>query len=318
MPGMKYIEAKNIFLETYGFSETFEQLSADGRATAEQSSNDGLTYENRQYLCSMRYMFKKYVDSKITPMDADSKKGYKLDDLDVMAFVKSYEEVIRCKHALENPDKPREAYDGIEIAVLKDAEAFAKDLSKPLVDVWADRIRDGSYSVSDLRRRTREIANMGNEGSARTAYMIHKAMEKVAEERTVADKLKPWNWFGMIRDYFYRSELSNQMERFRERGYNLEALTEEHNSPLLDEKQAEDICKDRVEKEEELERIKQEELARERERELEEQKAREDAVKKQKFTVDEAGIDFDKTIDMQQSFAEEKSIDLNSSLNSSF
>ena len=260
MPGKNVAEEMYAFQNKYGFNERFEELEEKGRATAAPFealdsylwTSDGISYESRQYLHGLTYMLNKYVDNKLTP-EYDSQKGYSLGNINIMDFVNEYESIIQKRHEIKNPNTPRMPYAGIEVEVLKAAERFSKDLSRPLVDVWADKIKVGAYSMSDLREITTRTGLSNQKEHLKTSAAIYGAMEKIAEERSIGERLNPLNWPRMFREYRYRNEVYSMLEKDKLAFLKIrEELSEAQRTPLIDPKMAEDIGKLREAKEAEI------------------------------------------------------------------
>ena len=310
MPGKNVAEEMYAFQNKYGFSERFEELEEKGRATAAPFealdsylwTSDGISYESRQYLHGLTYMLNKYVDNKLTP-EYDSKKGYSLGNINIMDFVNEYESIIQKRHEIKNPNTPRMPYAGIEVEVLKAAERFSKDLSRPLVDVWADKIKVGAYSMSDLREITTRTGLSNQKEHLKTSAAIYGAMEKIAEERSLGERLNPLNWPRMFREYRYRNEVYSMLEKDKLAFLKIrEELSEAQRTPMLDPKMAEDIGKLRIEKEKELE------LQRENGHQ---DKLANEAEKKTSITVNEAAHDINKASNIKQPIKESHEKELN-------
>ena len=308
MPSKNIGEALHEFQDKYGFLERFEDLEEKGRATAAPFKHidsflttSGISYESRQYLHGLTYMLNKYVDNRLTP-EYDAKKVFNLGNLNVMDFVNEYENIIQLRHEIKNPSTPRKPYEGIEVEVLKAAENFAKDYSKPLVDVWADKIRDDKYSLSDLRNITDTISLTRTRKHFVTAAAIHGAMEKIADERSIGWKLNPLNWPRMFREYRYRNEVYSMLEKDKTLFLEIrEELSEAQLAPLLDPKMAEDIGKLREAKEAEI-KLQQDNPAKE-------------AADKTKFSVNEAAQDHVKGDDVKEPVNNVPTKERNNSIN---
>ena len=256
MPSKNIGEALYDFQNKYGFTERFDDLEAKGRATAAPFkhldsflwTSDGISYESRQYLLGWTYMLNKYVNDKLKPEYGDI-NGYDLGNLNVMDFVNEYENIIQLKH----PNSPRKPYDGIEVEVLKTAERFSKDLSRPLIDIWADKIKEGTFSLSAMREVTNNAYISPEKNRIKATAIIHDALQKIADNRSLGERLNPLNWPRMIQEYRYRNEVSSILEK--NKGVYLsirEELSDARRAPLLDPKMAEDIGKLREAKEAEI------------------------------------------------------------------
>jgi hypothetical protein len=299
MPNKNVFEEMRDFQDKYGFSETFDELETKGRATAGPFAaldsflwtSSEISYESRQYLHGLTYMLNKYVDNNLKPI-MDSKKVYSLGNLNVLDFVNEYEKIVQMKHEAKNPNTPRKPYDGIEIAVLKTVENFSKNLNKPLVDVWADKIEKETYSISDLREQTKLAGNLSGKAHIKTVAMIHKAMEKIADERSIGWKLNPLNWPRMFQEYRYRNELSSILKQNKENHLKVrEELTEDRSTLMLDPKMSEDIEKYRELREKEIQAQKEKEL---------QTKLENEAADKSKLTVPEAADDLSKDSNVKE------------------
>jgi hypothetical protein len=236
-------------------------------------------------------MLNKYVDNNLNP-ELDSQKIYSLGNLNVMDFVNEYESIVQKRHEIKNPNTPRKPYAGIELEVLKAAENFSKDLSRPLIDVWADKIEKGTYSMSDLRELTKNAGISRGREHIKTAAIIHGAMEKIANERSIGWRLNPLNWPRMFQEYRYRNELSSILKQNKENHLKVrEELTEDRSTLMLDPKMSEDIEKYRELREKEIQTQKEKEL---------QTKLENEAADKSKFTVPEAADDLSKDSNVKE------------------
>ena len=322
MPGKNVAEEMYDFQDKYGFRERFEELEEKGRATAAPfkyvdsflSTSDEISYESRQYLHGLTHMLNKYVDNNLTPV-LDSQKVYSLGDLNVMDFVNEYESIIQKRHEIKNPNTPRMPYAGIEVEVLKAAERFSKDLSRPLVDVWADKIKVGAYSMSDLREITTRTGLSNQKEHLKTSAAIYGAMEKIAEERSIGERLNPLNWPRMFREYRYRNEVYSMLEKDKLAFLKIrEELSEAQRTPLIDPKMAEDIGKLREAKEAEIQLQREKELQSQREKETQ-AKQETEAANKDRLTVNEAALDLSKSDDIKQPINDVPTKELNNTRN---
>ena len=314
MPSKNVAEDMRDFQEKYGFLELFDDLEKKGWAKAEVFKNldsflptgDKMSFESRQYLHGFAYMLNKYVDDNLKP-EYDSQKVYSLGNLNIMDFVNEYENIVQKKHEIKNPNTPRKPFAGIEIEMLKTAEYFAKDLSRPLVDVWADKIDAGTYSISDLREITKQAGLTHVREHIKTSAIIYGAMEKIADKRSLGWKLNPLNWPRMIQEYRYRNEIYSMLEKDKETFLNIrEEISDSRYASVLDEKMHKDIEKLRIEKEKELELQRgkghQDKLAKE-------------AEEKAPITVEEAAHGIDKASDIKQPKNESTEKELNNTRN---
>jgi hypothetical protein len=163
--------------------------------------------------------------------------------------VKEYEELVQLTHELNAPNTPRKPYGGLENELLKRALAFTKTYNKSVIDVFADKINSGEYTLSDLQNKTETLYMITDqseklEDKVRTASLISRAMDKIANERTLGFKLNPLNWPRMFREYQYRNRLTELLNApaVREANFKLrESITEEYSIPMIDDRQLKDL-----------------------------------------------------------------------------
>ena len=314
MPGKNVAEDMRDFQEKYGFLELFDDLEKEGWAKAEVfkhldsflPTGDKMSFESRQYLHGFAYMLNKYVDDNLKP-EYDSQKVYSLGNLNIMDFVNEYENIVQKKHEIKNPNTPRKPFAGIEIEMLKTAEYFAKDLSRPLVDVWADKIDAGTYSISDLREITKQAGLTHVREHIKTSAIIYGAMEKIADKRSLGWKLNPLNWPRMIQEYRYRNEIYSMLEEDKRTFLDIrEEISDAQRAPMIDPKMSEEIGKLRQAKEAETKIQQEKELQAKQEKE---------SAEKTKVVVNEAANDLVKDGDVKQPIKGSPEKELNNSRN---
>ena len=314
MPGKNVAEDMRDFQEKYGFHERFDDLEQKGWAKAEVFKNldsflptgDKMSFESRQYLHGFTYMLNKYVNDNLRP-EYDSQKVYSLGTLNIMDFVNEYESIIQKDHESKNPNTPRKPYAGIEVEVLKAAENFSKDLSRPLVDIWADKIKKGTYSMSDLRELTKNAGLPRGREHLKTSAIIHGAMEKIANERSLGWRLNPLNWPRMIQEYRYRNEIYSMLEKDKRTFLDIrEEISDARYAPMLDPKMSEEIGK--------LRQAKEAETKIQQEKELQAKQEKEPA-EKTKVVVNEAANDLVKVGDVKHPIKDVPNNELNNTRN---
>ena len=314
MPSKNVAEDMRDFQEKYGFLELFDDLEKKGWAKAEVFKNldsflptgDKMSFESRQYLHGFTYMLNKYVNDNLRP-EYNSQKVYSLGNLNIMDFVNEYENIVQKKHEIKNPNTPRKPFAGIEIDILKTAESFAKELNKPLIDVWADKIDAGTYSISDLRDITKNTGRTHVREHIKTSALIYGAMEKIADKRSLGWKLNPLNWPRMIQEYRYRNEIYSMLEEDKRTFLDIrEEISDAQRAPMIDPKMSEEIGKLRQAKEAETKIQQEKELQAKQEKE---------SAEKTKVVVNEAANDLVKDGDVKQPIKGSPEKELNNSRN---
>ena len=242
----KYQEKAAEFEKKYGFEEgRVEKFFSSQRALRSISKYFlGTSYDKsaeQLYHEGLHAMLNQYAENCIKPEATINERS--MDYTVVVSMMKDYEELMQVRHEELNPGQPRNAYEGDLIKVSEGVKGLLKDWDTKLVNAWADRIKNESYNLSDLRKITRKAYNegknyfvdfhrdtsdgMGQEYYAanldfideddqpsvgETVAMMRDAMEKVTQSRSTRWYLNPLNWWRAIQERLYMRELNRQVK----------------------------------------------------------------------------------------------------------
>ena len=242
----KYQEKAAEFEKKYGFEEgRVEKFFSSQKALRSISKFFlGTSYDKsaeQLYQEGLHAMLNQYAENCIKPEATTNDRS--MDYTVVVSMMKDYEELMQVRHEELNPGQPRKAYEGDLIKVSEGVKGLLKDWDTKLVNAWADRIKNESYNISDLRKITRKAYNegknyfvdfhrdtsdgMGQEYYAanldfideddqpsvgETVAMMRDAMEKVTQSRSTRWYLNPLNWWRAIQERLYMRELNRQVK----------------------------------------------------------------------------------------------------------
>ena len=229
------------FKSKYGLEQSFDELQASvaGRASKIRVSEELLAEgsskspQAQQYLTGLLHIFDKVMENKIAPDQNGS--TYSISSLDIIQFIRDYEEIMAAKHAEAHPGKHRNPHEGLAVEILNRVAANMRTYNQPLPDLWAKRIRDKKFNIEDLGRITDNIHNTAyrslrseenhenkivnflskdSKPSVETAIIIHDALERAIEKRTFFTYLWAGNWSRISRENAYMEKLEAQLNDY--------------------------------------------------------------------------------------------------------
>lgn len=149
------------FQRKYGLTRSFDELAAESDSIAKKfkylnnflQTNQRGSEAQKKYISNLFYMLNSVIESRLNPSPNEAKQ-YDLDSLDVHQFIKDYEGIMDAKYEESGAEKQRPPYAGTEAYVLDMAESRMREYSKPLAELWAERIKVGSIDIIKMREIT--------------------------------------------------------------------------------------------------------------------------------------------------------------------
>lgn len=229
------------FENYYGLEQTFDELQASvsGRASKIRVSEELLAEgsskspQAQQYLTGLLHIFDKVLENKIAPNASGS--TYSISSLDIIQFIRDYEEIMAAKHAEAKTGKHRNPHEGLAVEVLNRVAANVRTYNQPLPDLWEKRIRNKTFDIEDLDRITNNIHNAAyrslrseenhenrivnflsesSKPSVETAIIIHDALERAIEKRTIFTYLWAGNWKRISQENACMEKLKAQLQDY--------------------------------------------------------------------------------------------------------
>ena len=173
------------------------------------------------------------MENKIAPNASGS--TYSISSLDIIQFIRDYEEIMAAKHAEAKTGKHRDPHEGLAVEILNRVAANVRTYNQPLPDLWAKRIRDKKFNIEDLDRITDNIHNAAyrslrseenhenkivnflskaSKPSVETAIIIHDALERAIEKRTFFTYLWAGNWKRISQENACMEKLKAQLQDY--------------------------------------------------------------------------------------------------------
>ena len=229
------------FKSKYGLQQSFDEIQASvaGRASKIRVSDELLAEgsskspQAQQYLTGLLHIFDKVMENKIAPNASGS--TYSISSVDIIQFIRDYEEIMAAKHAEAKTGKHRDPHEGLAVEVLNRVAADVRTYNQPLPELWAKRIRNKTFNIEDLDRITDNIYNTaysslrseenhenrivnflskGSKPSVETAIIIHDALERAIERRTIFTYLWAGNWKRISQENACMEKLKAQLQDY--------------------------------------------------------------------------------------------------------
>ena len=240
-----YEERVADFEKKYGFEEGRVEKFFDAhrklRSISKYYLNINYSKSSEElYREGLRTLLRDYAENQIKP--ATVAKDYGLDFNAISGIITDYEKLMQARHeklVKENPDpenkpQPRQQFEGNLQKVIDDVRDLSKTWqTNTLSSAWLERLQDGRYDVSDMRKITKEAYNNGRGffvesddftvtrvldengdevySTGETVAMMRDVMERLTQSRPTRWYWNPLNWWQAIKESIYKRELNKQI-----------------------------------------------------------------------------------------------------------
>ena len=186
------------------------------------------------YISTLSSALTDYISKKVK---IESGKSYDLANIDVGGFIAEFDKVIDAIRSDEAEKEKTEythrKFEGLPIdRVANEAWArVAPGFNKPLHEIWAGQIRNGSLSLEQMQRITSSstrlldgmLGTIGYNSAANKdladMVMIKNAMAEAINKRSWTSWLNPFNWGPNMRENAYLKELNGKINTYRENNF---------------------------------------------------------------------------------------------------
>ena len=182
-----------------------------------QDTNPGRT---RYYRGLMNLLYN-HIENKTKMQEG---KSYDLLDLNIIEFIRDYEDVMKQKHAeSDEAENERKPYEGIKGGkLLEDVKEGLKQYDKTLSAIWAERIVNGKMKFEDMQTIT-EAENDNMLKNRETRYKTKQSLANVLVAKDAMTKVCRergffWKAFHLIqyfREKNYLQKLIDQVNTYR-------------------------------------------------------------------------------------------------------
>ena len=174
-----------------------------------------------------------YLENKVR---LEGGKKYDMTDVNIGEFINEFDNVMRGVLA-DYAEKEGETYEHKQYAglsfndVATAAWGRASGYNRPLADIWAGQIRNGSLSLEQMQRITSSstrlldgmLGTIGYNSAANKdladVVMIKNAMAEAINKRSWTSWLNPFNWGPNMRENAYLKELNGKINTYRENNF---------------------------------------------------------------------------------------------------
>ena len=240
MPGKNLNDVIENFQSKYGVVVNFEEMQRS--ANSLMALETGFLRKNvenpegRRYNGGFIHLLNQCIENK-TSIGAD--KDYDLSKLDVVQFLREYEEIMALRHnAGENKDTVRRDHDGVAASELyENAKRAMQKYNKPLSEIWAERVLGGKMSFYDIKAivagKEDDITTLYPDPKKLTnAVLAQRAMKIVCDSRGFL-----WMITHLI-DYFrernYLNDLTHNLKNYEAMSLEVGPIVEKDSVSALD------------------------------------------------------------------------------------
>lgn len=208
------------FQSDYGINFDLDKLVNDSRRLnyvedvlmETNVGNDAGTYKS-----VLRELLRSYMENKIGI--ASGKTDFDASNLDLVKFVKDYEEMMAARNEESEKKNPnRKEYEGLRDTILLTGMDVLEAYDKPLTDIWADKVLKGKISFEEFSAFADGESQYVNENYSKPAhdalksradnvFLAAKAMEKIWEGRSIFWIIR--HPVMAVRDYNYKKTLND-------------------------------------------------------------------------------------------------------------
>ena len=302
MPG-SYEVAYNKFNEKYGLNHNVytEYIGMKALGTIDDFTMDTTPQQKEQkaYLSTLQSVLTTYLMKK-TKMEISN--TYDMSDVSLGEFIDEFDKVMKAIRT-DEAEKEKQSYEHTPYAgftleqIAKEVKNRVRGFNRPLTDIWAKQIRNGTLSLEQVQLIANEsieglngvrAENIGEKEQKHLAdiVMAKETMEKAIKARSFWSYLNPANWGPYRRETKFKDALATQIKAYEDAGINVKgAVPAEYGNNILAENfkaldsyvkdnskinQTDAVVKENVEKKEpiasnENQSIKDEELINEEE-----------------------------------------------------
>ena len=234
----KYEQAYDEFVAKYDLNLNIqtEYDGANRLASIDDFAMDTSPARKAQnvYISTLSSALTDYISKKVK---IESGKSYDLANIDVGGFIAEFDKVIDAIRSDEAEKEKTEythrEFEGLPFdRVANEAWArVAPGFNKPLHEIWAGQIRNGSLSLEQMQRITSSstrlldgmLGSIGYNSAANKdladVVMIKNAMAEAINKRSWTSWLNPFNWGPNMRENAYLKELNGKINTYRENNF---------------------------------------------------------------------------------------------------
>jgi hypothetical protein len=244
MPTLK--EKINQFFDTYHAILDFEELEL----RSNQFLNlDGFLLDkeatDKKALAYLRGLALTYVQALDNTAKMRLDGTYDFTSLDILQFVRDFEALMQAKHEDSKALEARTPYGGASFtkAVNRIIEETTETYNKPLQEIWAKNVREGKYTVYEMKAVAEaSIQALQNVSAREIGYEESKHLLNVLRSKAAMEKIREnrgrfWRMRHPIDNYrekkFLRT-LKDTVKEYERRKYPMELVMGTNNKPIME------------------------------------------------------------------------------------
>jgi hypothetical protein len=189
----------------------------------------------------LKNLFETLTDSLNARTQINARGDYDLSDINIVNFVRDYEEIMAQRNAESKEPKERKPYEGMNFEkLIEKTTAKTKEYDKTLYSIWANKVVDGKISFKTLKKITDEsIRNIErqereNKPVSRedltNIVLAYEAMFRVSQSRGFF-----WKLFNFFREDRYLDSLSNKRMEYVNKNYPVQDILDKTPDSVMKE-----------------------------------------------------------------------------------
>lgn len=194
------------FMEVFGRRQRINKMASQFLGTRERKVN-----ATKNYMGTLSTLLDNYLANAVRPTTKynNMRQPYKLDERDVVGFVKDYEKIIQTMYEEVRTNKtPRLSYMGAFEKTFKMAKAqMAAYAGKTVTEAWAADMANGKLDIGEMRDAFKK-----EDMPLQNKFLMYNAMKDLIEKRSIGWYFNPLNWRDWHHQRNFMKELSAEVE----------------------------------------------------------------------------------------------------------
>ena len=170
---------------------------------------------------------------------------YDFTSLDILQFVRDFEDLMKAKHEDSNTLEERPPYGGASFAkaVNRIIDETTDTYNKPLHEIWAKNVLAGKYTVEEMKLVAQaSIETLRSVSSREMGYEKSKILLNVLMSKAAMEKIRENRGWGYAlrhpilnyRENKFLEMLTKTVQEYQRREYPIELVTNANNKPILE------------------------------------------------------------------------------------
>ena len=210
--------------------------------------------QKRNYVEEIGYLVEEYIKSRLKFHATSRLEGI---DVAVKAMVHDYEEILQARHDEQYPDGnvTRQPYSGAHGLIMDTLARKVAPYNLNKANFLKKGILNNLIELDSARKRTQGIfddtknmkaAELATRQGVEDLVIMRETMQQVVDGRSRLWKLWFWNWKRNSQEKQYLKELNTQVEAYKSKNLNINAIIQKYSAPIFGEDFAQSIIEEKT------------------------------------------------------------------------